>query len=1371
MENSVRLFVENLTDNIQKTPVVATSFKTIMDSISDPSEMTKNKLLNIQDEINKISAATNISSEELKNMFGVAEEFDIERRFSNFTEAIHEATPNTDEWEEFQKTIDGFATSDMELMMNGVEDATKGASTALKEYTKNAVEAAIATGDTQYTLQDVLDSEGRYNAVEATQGNDFIDKGDVALKMQEYLSRGIELLNKGQSGTEEFKSIAKMFDPYGSDSAERFAENYDKYVKLFGKYDTENNAPADMGDAVDNFLSTLEKTDNPLNGKKMAEYNDETQEWALNLGDAATAADTLGLSLEGYMSLLDLLQSYDFEIETFDTEEEGYARLSELQGDLYEKQKELHQLEAEPVETRDEDAIKAKKEEIEELKESIRNAQTALQQLLDYEDVNPEKQEQAYVGAFSTASTEANELYDKYGNPNNKYYQFGQSRLIGLAESTQQAVNEYRVKINPEIEGDALDEIEALNEVLEKAGLGEYTIDISSEIETPTQEETGDTSVDSMNITANTVALTTGLLKSAADKTNNKTKTSKETIEKRRKQAAQTSTTPRDTLRQRQLAESGAGLSEKPTVKDKIKNFFTSNPKQTATKSNAELGKENLHVDTFSSILSSFKDEVNKASKYEAKTKYGNVNLTDRQGITWNDQTLQRYSAELKSQGLTPEKGSISTVLGSWATYTDEQIPIAFSPMLQTDHGAELLSASTMDKYISDLISKASADGEWTNEELLSLDAEGMEVDGKQIKNMIADIGETAEETSHAMHYMGNTGQLQMSFDDLVTSAADAGISLQDLMKEIDVIPPTIDTSILAEFYGVDALNHLEELEATAVSVDENGDIVIETSASTEDAQAKIEELGIEGATVDGQTITVHVGATDGVTPVVNQASASIQSMPDGEVPINGDNSDAIAKANETQNKVDSLTGKTIKIVASTIGLGPLISLKNTISNLKDKSITIWTHKKTSNDGTVRYAGTAHAFGTARLMRRSGRAYATGNWGLRTNEKHALVGELGEEMYVDPNTGMYQTIGTNGAEFVDLPKGAIVFNHRQTEEIFKYGHISTRGKALVTGNASSGPAHGGSAGSGKRAKSGSSSSSSSSSNSSSTNKNTSATNKNTEAKNNNTDTTKKNTKSAEDLKEEFDKLHDWIEVWIDRVNSKIDQWETKADSDIMKWSKQNNLLEKVMRTSRGAAKRADASYARYKEQANAVGLKEKYKKLVRQGDYDAIEKLTVKSEGKSKGDLNEKLKEQIEEYQTWYEKALEVKNQQIEWQQKIVDAEQQQLDNIRDSYDAIVSLYESYESVAAARQASWDARGKDISSKQYKSDMNTQVKYQRKQTNALHQELLKTHKELKEAKSVFGANSDQYKKAVADYNSIRADYYDSIAAAAELKDA
>lgn len=66
---------------------------------------------------------------------------------------------------------------------------------------------------------------------------------------------------------------------------------------------------------------------------------------------------------------------------------------------------------------------------------------------------------------------------------------------------------------------------------------------------------------------------------------------------------------------------------------------------------------------------------------------------------------------------------------------------------------------------------------------------------------------------------------------------------------------------------------------------------------------------------------------------------------------------------------------------------------------------------------------------------------------------NTLVGELGRELVV--SDGRYYTVGDYGAEFVNLKKGDIVFNHIETERLLR-GERGVRGHALAEGNAMAG---------------------------------------------------------------------------------------------------------------------------------------------------------------------------------------------------------------------------------------------------------------------------------------------------------------------------
>lgn len=106
-------------------------------------------------------------------------------------------------------------------------------------------------------------------------------------------------------------------------------------------------------------------------------------------------------------------------------------------------------------------------------------------------------------------------------------------------------------------------------------------------------------------------------------------------------------------------------------------------------------------------------------------------------------------------------------------------------------------------------------------------------------------------------------------------------------------------------------------------------------------------------------------------------------------------------------------------------------------------------------NGTAHAGGTARASGTANAggsHRRTGEAKLHGDWGTAKGGR-SLVGELGREIVVNPISGRWYTVGDRGPEFVDIPKGAIVFNHLQTEQLLKNGYADGRATALASGTA------------------------------------------------------------------------------------------------------------------------------------------------------------------------------------------------------------------------------------------------------------------------------------------------------------------------------
>lgn len=339
------------------------------------------------------------------------------------------------------------------------------------------------------------------------------------------------------------------------------------------------------------------------------------------------------------------------------------------------------------------------------------------------------------------------------------------------------------------------------------------------------------------------------------------------------------------------------------------------------------------------------------------------------------------------------------------------------------------------------------------------------------------------------------------------------------------------------------------------------------------------------------------------------------------------------------------------------------------------------TSAPTSGKGSVN--GTAHVSSTAKV---SGNAKASGDWGNKHPGK-TLVGELGRELWVDIRTGKWETIGNNGAEFRDIPQGAIVFNHVQTEELLSNGFTASRavalasgtspdisGKALVSGNAM---VTGGI--SVKQAQKSVVSGGNTAKATNATNADTKATTSHTKATEESTEATKKSMKT-------FDWVATRLETWEKKVKKISDQI-----TDYITSALKTSLLKKQMKTMNYEMKANTKGELAYMKKANSVAEKytyynsdggeinvsipKKYQKLVQSGAYRIEDMDTSTDEGKA-------LAEAISEYQSWYDKAqdckqavIDLRNEQQklfeQWANMPTEKAEKKIDRLTTGYNGI----------------------------------------------------------------------------------------------------
>lgn len=382
--------------------------------------------------------------------------------------------------------------------------------------------------------------------------------------------------------------------------------------------------------------------------------------------------------------------------------------------------------------------------------------------------------------------------------------------------------------------------------------------------------------------------------------------------------------------------------------------------------------------------------------------------------------------------------------------------------------------------------------------------------------------------------------------------------------------------------------------------------------------------------------------------------------------------------------------------------------------------------------------GTAHATGNFKMQHAYGTAMANGSWAAKQGGT-TLVGELGREIIVDPSSGRWHTIGDNGAEFTNIPKGAIVFNHKQTEALLERGWVNGRGSALASGTAM---VTGGIpvSNTNRKNKNQHSYSGSSSDNSSSTPQNTAAVDRNT-------DSTDENTKSNKSLQ-------DWIEQLISvqkaengRLYDAIEDFEMNAN--------QNKAIDDYVSDSESYMDTLRQAQNRYMTKANALDVPGNYVHKIWAGELD-IEDIQ-----------DEDLKEKISQYQTWYEKAKDLGDEIVDINRKIRETKIKKLDNIKDDYENLVSLSES--------MADYNESVSDLSeklnlvgdSKALKKSMDMQAAMREALVN--EQKQLTTQLNALVADGTIAKNTDTWNKWQEEINKVKKSIVDCDSALADLK--
>ena len=437
--------------------------------------------------------------------------------------------------------------------------------------------------------------------------------------------------------------------------------------------------------------------------------------------------------------------------------------------------------------------------------------------------------------------------------------------------------------------------------------------------------------------------------------------------------------------------------------------------------------------------------------------------------------------------------------------------------------------------------------------------------------------------------------------------------------------------------------------------------------------------------------------------------------------------------------KISSIKGKlnalgkmhpTPKVTINTSGLPAVEAAKSAINGLHDKSVNVSVNysqsgkpsgvngahgiglahgsmvwSKAFSQGTISnltdfddWNGNAFAHGSVRKL--SSRALASGNLGADYSGT-TLTSELGPELLVRGNR--WTLLGENGAQFTNIKRGDIVFNHQQTADLLSKGSTNSRasikggmsafahGTAFASGHrvTGSGAFQGGAASGYKKHSSGSSS----------TKKHTESTKKNTEATKKNTDSKKKDSKATEKstkkkskfaiLLDNMGKQFDFIAIAIDRAATDTENFANMINDYVKPEVKQSALWNQYKSTGKEISVNQQAA-SKYKSEASSFASKaiKTVPKTKNSSKKKNQKRLRTYFERVRNGSMNintiknDNMRSAVESYQNLYEKYLQansaaqqLKNTQRDlfnqWLNMPTEKAQKAIENLQNSYDTL----------------------------------------------------------------------------------------------------
>ena len=1236
-------------------------FLTPMENLAPESQQKLADLLSLDPKNLNIQEYQNLIDKTLKAVF-----LDKTER-SNFKKALGLDTVVDDAKEslnKLKKQVSGFNTDLLNTL--SIDEIKQGLDiTANDKFSGTFEEFVVKIKQAKALAETAIDIKANPKFDAIAKADETANAGDDYVKAIQYAKDAKDAYDKGLIGTDDFKTRAAYFSPTGADDDVNFAENYPK----ISRYMTEDAT------GVQNFL-------NDLKSKGLATFetlSDGTKKWSYDIKDLEESATSMGMGFEWFMDMFGRLEDYGFHNNFVGSVEEGTERITDLSTQLVDAQAELERLKATGA---DSTAISQQEEKVAQLKSDIEQTTQATKQLQEHAVEQYAKQIESAKTQISSLNEQRKSIQDSdYGGNGAAIRKLLGDKIKELADSNG-------------IELDANLNIVNEDETIKALEGQKITVPIE-------YEQVDYKNIDKIKEKASKALEDGKFVTKNAILSIDLDSTSTENIDK-------------------QLLSLSDALSYIRKNNDGVLNIDSSEVQNALNILNAlyaqkrKLADEKFDSMDLSGMDKSLSSAIEKLHEFQQlKIELDRQKNLQSVGVQIDtSETQDAYDKIVQQlQNLDPE---IQAKLGI-DTSSEESIMQwieSFNPQITAQLNIDKTKAENELRGIAysdenEIIMKVNADTSQIENAINSLQngqsaTFNASVTDRKGNSHDSTLVTGTKDEKGVIHYYAEFEdegkvELEKNQDGKLVYKADVK-DVEDKVNDLESKNPKVKVELTPEEQKVqDALKSLlNDQTKTTFSVDADFSKVKDDINALEVGHSIVFTANVDG--VDQAVAAVKyqdgsIGYIANVDGVYYQLSA-VQNT-DGTVSYTiGDYPTEVPNANQTIDRTpnNSQVSKSPSSVGQTVNRTPNNSGILKAPTIVQKVIRFFT-------GGDKLLGTAHASGTL-----SNSSNLKDSWKTKKGEV-ALTGEVGEELVVSGNR--WFTTGSNGAEFANIPAGSVVFNSKQTKELFSQGFTKSRGKgnpslpglpAFLEGSAFAA----GSGGGGFRGGASKSSSSKKKKPSSSNSSSNSASSSKSSSGNSNSDSS-----SASDTSE---KVINWIETLLSRVKRITDLAVDSIDRAVGLINKQTKAADAISKVQAEIGANQEAAQA-YLDKMKTIDLSDVYKEKIRNGE------LTVESVN------DETLQKNIEDYKSYYESYLSAMDNVLELEDKLTELAEKRLSIIEDQYDAIGDLKEAIKSGQEENRTLLENLGTSINSDANKNSIKQSITTQSQLYSSLTKKL------------------------------------------------